>query len=117
MEITQNKKTLLLILIAFAFSFAIRLIWVYQFSDTEQFKFNNQFMINTNDGYYFAEGARDIINGIHQDNDLSPFESADSRLTAFIAKILPFSFESVIFYMPAFISSLLINPIIIIGRT
>jgi len=118
MILTQNKKTILFILIAFAFSIAIRLIWVYQFSDTEQFKFNNQFMINTNDGYFYAEGARDIIAGITENsNDLSPFKSAGSILTAFIVKILPFSFESIIFYMPAFFASLLVIPIVLIGRS
>jgi len=118
MILTQNKKTILLILIAFTFSFAVRLIWVYQFNGAEQFKFNNQFMINTNDGYYYAEGARDILAGITKNsNDLSPFESAGSILTAVIAKILPISFETIIFYMPAFFASLLVIPIILIARS
>ncbi len=118
MILSKNKKTIILILIAFIFSIAVRLIWVYQFSGTEQFKFNNQFMINTNDGYYYAEGARDIISGkLENSNDLSPIESAGSILTAIIAKILPFSFESIIFYMPAFFASLLVIPIILIGRS
>ena len=117
MTLTTNKKTILLILIAFAFSFTVRLIWVQQFSGTEQFKFNNEFMINTNDGYYFAEGARDILAGKTEvTNDLSPFESAGSILTAWIVKITPFSFETVIFYMPAFFASLLVIPIILIAR-
>jgi len=114
----NNKKTILLILIAFAFSFSIRLIWVQQFSNTEQFKFNNEFMINTNDGYFFAEGARDILKGIiNNTNDRSPIENATSVLTSFIAKILPISFEAAIFYMPAFFASLLVIPIILIGRS
>ena len=117
MTISKNKQTIIYILIAFAFSIAVRLIWVYQFSDMEQFKFNNQFMINTNDGYFYAEGARDIVSEVSQDNDLSPITTAASNLTAMIAKILPFSFESIIFYMPAFFASLLVIPIILIGRS
>ncbi len=117
MAITDNKKTMIYILIAFAFSIAVRLIWVYQFSGVEQFKFNNQFMINTNDGYFYAEGSRDILSGVHQAHDSSPVDSAGSVLTAFIAKVLPFSFETVIFYMPAFFASLLVIPIILIGRS
>jgi dolichyl-diphosphooligosaccharide--protein glycosyltransferase/undecaprenyl-diphosphooligosaccharide--protein glycosyltransferase len=117
MNLSINKKTLLFIFIAFIFSIAVRLIWVYQFNGTEQFKFNNQFMINTNDGYFWAEGARDIISGISQENDRSPITTAASNLTAFIAKILPFSFESIIFYMPAFFASLVVIPIILIGRS
>lgn len=113
---TENKKTVILILIAFAFSFAVRLIWVYQFEDYDAFKYAGQFMINTNDGYYWAEGARDILSGISQDNDNSPITSAVSQLTAFLATVLPFSFETVVFYMPAFFSSLIVIPIILIAR-
>jgi len=117
MTLTTNKKTIILILLAFAFSFAVRLIWVDQFSTTEQFKFNGEFMINTNDGYFYAEGARDILAGVTENtNDLSPFTSAGSVLTAWIAKLVPFSFETVIFYMPAFFGSLLVIPIILIAR-
>ena len=47
-----------------------RLLWVDEFKDVEQFKFNNEFMVNTNDSYYYAEGARDILAGGHQENDL-----------------------------------------------
>ena len=117
MILTENKKTMIYILLAFAFSIVVRLIWVLQFDTADQFKFNDQFMINTNDGYYYAEGARDIVAGITQNtNDLSPVKSAPSQLTAFIAKILPVSFESILFYMPAFFASLLVIPIILIGK-
>ena len=92
--------------------------------------FNGQFMINTNDGYIWAEGARDLLSGtstnpdaqnfydkFHQYNDLSPVSSAASQLTAFFAFILPFSFESVILYMPVFLSSLVVIPIILIAKS
>ncbi|MDD3059706.1 MAG: STT3 domain-containing protein [Sulfurimonas sp.] len=113
----ETKLTLLYILLAFAFSVALRLIWVYQFGDYEAFKFNGQLMINTNDGYFWAEGARDIISGISQPNDLSPTTLATSQLTAFFAKILPFSFESIILYMPVVLSSLVLIPMILIAKT
>lgn len=125
----ENKKTLFYILIAFTFSVAMRFIWVYQFGDYAPFHFNHQFMINTNDGYYWAEGARDLLSGtatnphakeffdkFHQFNDLSPVSMAAAQLTAFFVKILPFSFETVIFYMPVFLSSLVVIPIILIAR-
>ena len=89
---------------------------MYQFADYEAFKFNGQFMINTNDGYYYAEGARDLLSGVSQENDLSPIESAGSQLTAFFAMILPFSFESVILFIPVFLGSLVVVPIILIAR-
>ena len=126
----ETKQTLFYILIAFTFSILMRLIWVYQFSGYESFMFNGQFMINTNDGYFWAEGARDLLSGsttnssaegyfdkLHQTNDLSPVTWAPSQLTAFFVKILPFSFETVIFYLPAFLSSLIVIPIILIAKT
>ena len=113
----ENKLTLLYILIAYAFSVAMRFIWVYQFKDYAPFHFNGEFMINTNDGYYWAEGARDILAGFHQPNDGSPIDQAPSQLTAFFANILPFKFEMVIFYMPVFLGSLVVIPIILISKT
>jgi len=125
----ETTKTLLYIAIAFIFSIAMRLIWVYQFADYVPFHYNGQFMINTNDGYFWAEGARDLLSGnllnpdakeylnkFHQAHDLSPTLQAASQLTAIFAKILPFSFETIIFYMPAFLSSLIVIPIILIAR-
>ncbi len=117
MTLSENQKTFFYIIVAFIFSIAVRFIWVEQFSSVEQFKFNNQFMINTNDGYYWAEGARDLVNGFHQEGDLSPIDTAASQLTAFFVKILPFSFETIILYMPVFLSSLLVIPIILVGKS
>jgi len=113
----ETKTTLLYILIAFSFSIAMRLIWVYNFWGYEAFMFNGQFMINTNDGYLWAEGARDLLAGFHQPNDLSAVDSSAAQLTALFAYLLPFSFETVIFYMPVVLSSLVVIPIILISRT
>ena len=108
----------------------MRLIWVLQFNDYAPFYFNGQFMINTNDGYFWAEGARDLLSGtstnpmaqeyfdkFHQFHDISAVEWAPSQLTALFATLLPFSFESIIFYMPLFLGSLVVVPIILIART
>ena len=114
---TETRLTLLYIFIAFTFSVAMRMIWLYQFNGYEPFMFNGQFMINTNDGYAWAEGARDILSGVTQENDLSKVKTAASQLTALFASILPFSFESIIFFMPVFLSSLVVIPIILIARS
>ena len=130
-EASQNiKLTIIYILIAFIFSILIRFIWVYQFSEYTPFFYNGQFMINTNDGYVWAEGARDLLSGsltnptakdyfdqFHTPHDLSRVSSAIAQLTAFFAKVLPFSFETIIFYMSMFLGSLIVIPIILIGRT
>ena len=125
----ESRKTVIYIAIAFAFSVAMRLIWVYQFHDFAPFHFNGQLMINTNDGYVWAEGARDLLSGtvtnpdakeyfnkFHQFHDLSHVTSAASQLTVFFARILPFSFESIILYLPVFLASLVVVPIILIAK-
>lgn len=113
----ETKLTIFYIILAFAFSVAMRMIWVYQFSDFALFQYNGQFMINTNDGYFWAEGARDLLGGTYREGiDQTPVALAPSILTAFFAKILPFSFESVIFYLPVFLSSLVVIPIILIAK-
>lgn len=94
----------------------IRLIWVYQFSDLESFKFAEQFMINTNDGYFWAEGARDLLYGVSQKHALSPINEAVSWLTYLAVKVLPFSLETIIVYMPAILGSLIVVPIILIAQ-
>ncbi len=111
-----KSYSVFLIFLAFVFSMAVRLIWVYQFSDYDAFIYAGQFMINTNDGYYWAEGARDLLSGTFQKNDLSPITSAPAWLTYIFAKILPTSFETLIFYMPSLLGSLIVVPMILIGQ-
>jgi len=110
------KSFIVLTLIAYIFSISIRTIWVYQFKDVESFRWNNQLMINTNDGYGYAEGARDILSGTHQKGDFSFVDAPISRVTALFAKVLPFSFETIILWLPAFFGSLLVIPIMLIAR-
>ncbi|MBX1885963.1 undecaprenyl-diphosphooligosaccharide--protein glycotransferase [Campylobacter peloridis] len=110
------KYTCILIAIAFAFSILCRLYWIAWASEFYEFFFNDQLMITTNDGYAFAEGARDMIAGFHQPNDLSYFGSSLSTLTYWLYNILPFSFESIILYMSTFFASLIVVPIILIAR-
>lgn len=103
-----------LIALAFAFSIAVRLVWVYQFSDVVSVHHNGMFMINTNDGYYFAEGARDLLRG--EAGIFSGTHTALAQLTALIALVLPFSFETIIFWMPAVFGSLVVVPILLLGN-
>ena len=110
------KYFILLVLVSFAFSIAIRTYWVSSFSGVENFQWNNELMINTTDGYYFAEGARDILKGIVENSDGSPTKNPLSQLTALLVKYLPFSFETVILWMSAVLSSLIVIPIMLIGR-
>jgi dolichyl-diphosphooligosaccharide--protein glycosyltransferase/undecaprenyl-diphosphooligosaccharide--protein glycosyltransferase len=111
------KITLFLIIIAYLFSLSMRYIWVMEVKNIPQFYWHNELMINTNDGYFYAEGARDILQGYHQTGDLSPINEPISLLTAWLSKIIPISFTTLILYMSSFIGSLIVIPIILIGRT
>lgn len=110
------KTLIFLVLLSYLFSLSMRYVWVIDVQGFESFHWNNALMINTNDGYFFAEGARDILAGAHQANDLSPVSDPLSLLTAWLSKIIPVSFETLILYMPSFIGSLIVLPIILIGR-
>jgi dolichyl-diphosphooligosaccharide--protein glycosyltransferase/undecaprenyl-diphosphooligosaccharide--protein glycosyltransferase len=117
-EDSSLKSVALLVGVAYAFSFLIRMIWVWQFQDVEQFHWNNQLMINTNDGYYFASWVQAIVDSSHEfnprvDNDL--FKYGVVAVTAFFVK-LGVSIDTAILYMPAIISSLVVIPIILIAR-
>ena len=116
-ESLNTKTVILFIVIAYLFSLSMRYLWVIDIQSVGSFYWNHQLMINTNDGYFFAEGARDILTGTHQANDLSPINEPISLLTAWLSKIIPVSFETLILYMPSFIGSLIVIPLILIGRT
>jgi dolichyl-diphosphooligosaccharide--protein glycosyltransferase/undecaprenyl-diphosphooligosaccharide--protein glycosyltransferase len=94
------------------------MIWVYQFKDTPDFFWNGELMINTNDGYFFASGAQKELFGMHADNPrvYGIWDYGVIFLTTLFTKITPFSLETVILYMPAVISSLVVIPIILIAR-
>ncbi|MCI6988923.1 MAG: general glycosylation pathway protein [Campylobacter sp.] len=114
---TQNLKAIIYTLVAYIFSVAVRYIWVSWASGIEEFFWNGELMINTNDGYAFAEGARDRIAGFHQENDLSYFNHSLAKLTSWFSLVLPMlKFETIILYMSAFFSSLIVVPLILIAK-
>ena len=113
---SRYKALYLAFLLCYAFSVLCRFYWVWWASEYESFKFNNELMIISNDGYVFAEGARDKIAGFHQPNDLSFIDNPLSLLTYFVFKLTPFSFESIILYMSVFVSSLVVLPLLLISR-
>ena len=118
-KIEDNIATvILLILIAYLFSVGMRMYWPIHFSDTLSMYYNNQLMINTNDGYFFASGAKDILNGIVPEDHARYSASVIglAEVTATLAKLLPFSLDTIILYMPAVVSSLLVIPIILAAR-
>ncbi len=116
-QVTQGQM-LGLMLLAYAFSFAIRMIWVFQFQDNSASLWNGELMINTNDGYFFAAGAQQALDGLHMENPrvFGIWDYGVIFFTTLFVKITPFSLETVILYMPAVISSLVVIPMILIAR-
>ncbi|MBD3792248.1 MAG: peptide-binding protein [Campylobacterales bacterium] len=114
----DTKYLMLLMLLAYAFSFMIRMIWVYQFQDNPNFYWNDQIMINTNDGYFFAAGAQQALFDMHQHNPRIPdiYSYGMVFLTTWLVKLTPLSLETVTLYLPAVISSLVVIPVILIAR-
>ena len=121
-DIFKNKVGLVLVLmlVAYLFSMAIRMIWVSQFDGNPSFMYNGELMINTNDGYAFANAARDLLTGISPEDGVKKavhhYSTGLVYLTYMLAKWTPFSLETVILYLPAVISSLLVIPIILTAR-
>ena len=111
---------LFLIALAYLFSMAVRMYWPMYFMDNESFRYAGELMINTNDGYFFATGARDLIHGIDalDAQKASAFGVSEGMvlLSAYAAKWTPLSLETVILYMPAVISSLIVIPIVLTAR-
>ncbi|TQR41043.1 peptide-binding protein [Campylobacter sp. MIT 12-8780] len=114
-QLSLKNELFLYIALAFIFSVLCRLYWVFWASEFSEFYFNDELMIISNDGYAFAEGARDMIAGFHQPNDLSYFGSSLSTLTYYLYKLTPFSFETIILYMSVFFSSLVVVPVMLIA--
>jgi dolichyl-diphosphooligosaccharide--protein glycosyltransferase/undecaprenyl-diphosphooligosaccharide--protein glycosyltransferase len=113
-----TKQMMLFMLAAYLFSVVVRMIWIWQFKDDPNVYWNGQIMINTNDGYFFASGAQKELFGIHLPNPRVPdlWDYGVVFFTTLFCKITPFSLETITLYMPTFISSLVVVPIILISR-
>jgi len=117
-ENISTKSLLILMFVAYAFSFLVRMIWVYQFSGVDSFYWDHQLMINTNDGYYFAASAQKFLEDMHLYNPrvVDWYVNAASFFTVLAVKLTPFSLNTVILYMPAVVSSLVVIPMILIAN-
>jgi len=113
-----TKQLMIWIGIAYLFSVLIRMIWVYQVHGIPSFYWNGQLMINTNDGYFFASGVQKELFDMHMHNPrvYGIWDYGVIFFTTLFAKITPFSLETIILYMPSFISSLVVIPIILIAN-
>jgi len=109
------KLAFMLIIIAYIFNIAVRFIYIGAVSDVNAFYWHNQLMINNVDGYYYLEGARDIIDGVKH-TDYSNTTTPLAIFTAFLAKFFNVSVDSLGLYMPGIFGSLVVIPLVLIGR-
>lgn len=113
---TNNHLTFIAIFLAYLFSVIIRYYWIYEFSSLDEFIVHGSLIINNSDGFAFAEGARDYLAGFHQPHDYSRIDETLPRLTALLVMITPFSLEQTMLYLPIFLGSFIVIPLVLIGR-
>jgi len=114
----SNKTAFLLVLIAYVFALGVRYYYFSWASGIKEFLWHGILMINNVDGYYYAAGAKELLNNSHVIGNLNPYHSLPSMLTAAIVKIFPFlTLDEVILWLPAVFGSLVVVPLFLIGRT
>lgn len=116
MKLLNRYQIPIFIAVAYLFALLCRMEWVFWADGYSDFIWNNQLMISTNDGYAYAEGAKDMLAGFHQPNDLSYYGTPLSTITFLLAKFSPFNLESIMLYLSIFLASLIVVPIILIGK-
>lgn len=113
----KNSTYVLLMAIAYIFSLFVRSVWFGLYGGSEVFIYNGQFIISSPDGWFWGKGAKDALAGVVGIADENGIFSALPKVAAVFAFLLPsVSVESVMFYMPAFIVSLSVIPVVLIGR-
>ncbi len=114
----ENRLVLGLIILAYAFSYLLHIYWIHWASNYPQFFWHSQLMINNPDGYFFGSGAQKIAYGMHLDNPrlLDVFHYGTAVITAYLAKFFHLSIDTLMLYLPPVISSLVVIPVILIGK-
>ncbi|CAA6804593.1 MAG: Oligosaccharyltransferase PglB (EC [uncultured Sulfurovum sp.] len=117
----RNALALLLLMVfAYIFSMGIRMYWPLYFADNASMVYAGELMINTNDGYFFSTGARDVIDGVTalDKQRASAYNVSPGLvlLTAYLTKFTSFSLDTVSLYLPGLVASLIVIPIILTGR-
>lgn len=110
------RRALTLILLAYLAAVAIRLAFPLGGNQGDAYYWHGRPMICSTDGYFYAEGVRDILAGSHQPGDLSPVTEALPVLTAGLLRLLPLDFAWTAWYLPVLLGSLIVVPLILTGR-
>lgn len=115
-----NNRYLLFaaIAVAYIFSYILHLSWISWAATHPEFFWNSQLMINNTDGYFYGSAAQHIVNGLHADNPrlTGAYGYGTAVITAYLSKFLHVSIDTMMLYLPAFVSSLVVIPIVLIGK-
>jgi dolichyl-diphosphooligosaccharide--protein glycosyltransferase/undecaprenyl-diphosphooligosaccharide--protein glycosyltransferase len=115
----EGKTLWLLIGVAYIFSLLFHLYTLHFLVGMEQFYWNGVPLSNNPDGYFFGAGSQKILYGLHQFNPrlANPWHYGLMVLGAGLVKFFPFlNLDQLMLYLPPIISSLVVIPIILIGR-
>lgn len=116
----------------------IRFYYLFALNAYPQYFYNGAPLLNTHDGYFYAQGAKELLNlyqeYIHNStwnlwqhtkdifeipNSPALSKSANeilSKLTALLALCSPLSLEQIFFFLPAVFGSLIVFPIMALTR-
>ncbi|WDL74201.1 hypothetical protein IP360_04940 [Helicobacter winghamensis] len=120
------KAYFLASLCVYIFCVALRFYYPFILESFPQYFSNNAWLLNTHDAYFYAQGAKDILNTMESFLDSnfsltkstlnSPTHELLSLITACIAFFAPLSLEQVFFYLPGFFGTLIVFPMFYITR-
>lgn len=112
----------LFIIIAIAGVFALRYAYPYGTDLMQQYFFNGERILTTNDGYHYANTTRDLLQG-YEGKDAF-YESAEfglpAKFSAFIYRAISLfgeiSLDSFFYYLPIVLCPLLVIPVFLIAK-
>ncbi len=109
----------------------LRFYYPYCLESFPQYFHKSAILLNTHDGYFYAQGAKNLLEFLKSDSaNLLTLESLESFqttfnapmfeylsiLTASLAFLLPLSLEKILFFLPGFLGSLIVFPVIFATR-
>ena len=114
----ENKLAFAYTAVAYMFVFLFHLYWVYWASHIPMFYWNGQLMINNVDGYFYGSGAQKLLYHMHEYNPRlqDVWRYGTAVITAFLSKFFHISIDTLMLYLPPVVSSLVVVPIILIGK-
>ena len=84
----QNKNWLLIAAFVYLIAILLRFYYPFVLGEFEEYFYHNALLLNTNDGYFYAQGARDILAG-----DLYRYDPKENQ-SVLIARDIPYDRKS-----------------------